>query len=175
MRLTPANGLTAARLLAIGPSVWAIAAERWEIAGILFTLSVLTDMLDGPLARRLGQASAAGGLFDHLTDALYVAACLAALAAAGYLNVWLPGLVLLAFVQYLLDSRALAGAELRTSLLGRYNGIAYFVLVGIPVLREALGLSWPADVWIASLGWLLLASTLISMADRALALIRRYR
>ena len=173
MRLSAANGLTAARLLAIGPSVWAIATDRWGMAGILFTLAVVTDLLDGPLARRLGQVTRAGALFDHATDALYVAASLAALAAAGYLNIWLPGLVILAFIQYLLDSRVLAGAELRTSLLGRYNGIAYFALAGIPVIREALDLTWPADSWVRGLGWLLVASTLTSMADRALALVRR--
>ena len=41
----------------------------------------------------------------------------------------LPGLVAAAFVQYTLDSRALAGQRLRASALGRWNGIAYFVLL----------------------------------------------
>ncbi len=172
MRLTIANGLTATRLLAIGPSAWAIATNRWGLAGGLFTLAVLTDLADGPMARRFHHASPAGGLFDHATDALYVSACLAALAAGGYLNVWLPALVLLAFAQYLADSRALAGAELKTSFLGRNNGIAYYVLTGIPVMREALGLAWPPDAWIAALGWLLLITTLASMGDRALAVLR---
>ena len=81
-------------------------------------------------------------------------------------------LVLLAFAQYALDSRALAGASLRASRLGRWNGIAYFVLLGIPVIRDLLGLAWPGDGWVVALGWGLVASTVVSMGNRALALLR---
>ena len=171
--LTLANGLTLLRLLAIGPSAWAIVAGHWQLAGPLFALAALTDLADGPLARRYGHASPLGGLFDHGTDALFVSVTLGALAAAGYINPLLPVLVALAFIQYMFDSKALAGAELRTSLLGRYNGIAYFVMVGIPVVREALGLSWPPLGWISALAWLLVLSTSASMLDRAITLIRQ--
>ena len=169
---TWANLLTAIRLLAIAPSVWAISMDRWELAGALFCLAVATDLLDGPLARRYNQASAMGGLFDHATDALFVSLNLAALAWVGLLNPWLPGLVALAFSQYIFDSRIIAGAALKTSFLGKNNGIAYYVAVGIPVIREALGFHWPPDHWIALFGWLLVATTLASMTDRAIAFLR---
>jgi phosphatidylglycerophosphate synthase len=171
--LTWANGLTLIRLIAIGPAIWAILTGHWPLAAILFTLAAITDLVDGPLARRYGHASPFGGLFDHGTDALFVSCALGALAAAGYINPYLPVLVALAFIQYMFDSKALAGAELRTSLLGRNNGIAYFVMVGIPVIREALGLSWPPLTWIAALAWLLALSTGVSMLDRAITLIRQ--
>jgi len=173
MWLTWANGMTAVRLVGIAPGVWAICTGHWRMAAAVFVLAVLTDLADGPVARRFNHATPGGGLFDHSTDALFVAATLAALAAAGYVNVFLPGLVMLAFLQYVLDSRVLAGAVLRTSLMGRYNGIAYYVLAGIPIIREAAGLGWPPDSWVAAIGWLLVTTTLVSMADRALALLRR--
>ena len=81
--------------------------------------------------------------------------------------------VALAFIQYMFDSKALAGAELRTSFLGRNNGIAYFVMVGIPVIREALQLSWPPLGWITALAWLLVLSTAASLLDPAITLIRQ--
>jgi len=171
--LTWANGLTLLRLIAIGPSAWAILSGHWLLAALLFALAALTDLADGPLARRYGQASPIGGLFDHGTDALFVSTTLGALAAAGYINPLLPVLVALAFIQYMFDSKALAGAELRTSILGRNNGIAYFVMVGIPVVREALGLSWPPLGWIAALAWLLVLSTAASMLDRGITLLRQ--
>ncbi len=171
--LTWANGLTLLRLIAIGPTAWAILNGYWPLAGALFALAALSDLADGPLARRYGHASPIGGLFDHGTDALFVSITLGALAAAGYLNPILPVLVALAFIQYMFDSKALAGAELRTSILGRNNGIAYFVMVGIPVVREALGLSWPPLSWIAAIAWLLVLSTAASMLDRAVTLIRQ--
>ncbi|MEJ2089910.1 MAG: CDP-alcohol phosphatidyltransferase family protein [Gammaproteobacteria bacterium] len=169
---TWANLLTAVRLLAVAPAAWAIGTGLWLLAAELFVLAVLTDLLDGPAARALGQTSPVGGLFDHATDAAYVSVNLGALAWIGLINGWLPVLVALAFVQYVFDSKALAGAELKTSFLGRINGIAYFVMVGIPVMREALGLTWPDDVWIRTLAWILVATTLASMLDRAVALAR---
>ena len=78
----------------------------------------------------------------------------------------------LAFAQYAADSRALRGELLRASSLGRLNGIAYFVPLGTVVVRDALGLAFPADGWIRLLGWLLVGSTLLSMIDRAHALLR---
>jgi phosphatidylglycerophosphate synthase len=171
--LTLANGLTLLRLLAIGPAAWAIVTDHWQLAALLFALAAITDLADGPLARHYGHASPLGGLFDHGTDALFVSVTLGALAAAGYINALLPALVALAFIQYMFDSKALAGAELRTSFLGRNNGIAYFVMVGIPVVREALGLSWPPLDWIPVLAWLLVLSTGASMLDRAFTLIRQ--
>lgn len=173
MWLTWANGLTALRLVGILPGVWAVCTAHWALAAGVFVVAVLTDLADGPVARRFNHATPGGGLFDHTTDALFVAALLAALAATGYVNVFLPGLVALAFLQYVLDSRALAGAVLRTSLIGRYNGIAYYVLAGIPIIRNATGLGWPPDSWVAAIAWLLVLTTLLSMADRALALLRR--
>lgn len=171
--LTWANGLTLLRLIAIGPACWAIISGHWQFAALLFVLAALSDLADGPLARHYGHASPFGGLFDHGTDALFVSTALGALAVTGYINPFLPVLVALAFIQYMFDSRALAGRALRTSLLGRYNGIAYFVMVGIPVLREALTLSWPPLGWIAALAWLLALSTSISMLDRAFTLLRQ--
>ncbi len=170
--ITWANLLTIGRLLAILPCTWAILSDQWPIAAVLFTLAVISDFLDGPLARRYGQASAFGGLLDHATDALFVSTCLAALAWTGYVNAWLPGFVVLAFSQYMLDSKALAGQILRTNWLGRNNGIGYYVLVGIPVVRNALELSWPSDRVIELLAWLLLATTAISMLERACVYLR---
>ena len=95
-----------------------------------------------------------------------------ALAVRGPVTPLLPLLVVIAFVQYVLDSRWLAGQPLRASALGRWNGICYFVPAGIVVTREALGLTQPADRVVAFLAWLLVASTALSIADRGMTLLR---
>ena len=90
----------------------------------------------------------------------------------------LPLLVVVAFAQYVIDSYWLhQERELRMSSLGRWNGILYFApLVGEVLVRTgilaALGLGalGPLVLWIA---WALVASTLVSIGDRALALIGR--
>lgn len=170
--LTAANALSAVRLLTAPACAWAAFTLHWPLAAGLFWLAVVTDLLDGPVARRRGEVSALGGLVDHATDALFCTVVLASLAALDLAPAVLPILVAAAFLQYTLDSKALAGKALRTSRIGRYNGIAYFVLAGIPITRSGLGWEWPPDGLVLGLGWLLVATTLVSMAERLRAVLR---
>jgi cardiolipin synthase len=163
---TRANALTALRVLAMPLLVAAILAGGAAAACALFVLAVATDLLDGRVARRFGEATPLGGLLDHCADASFVAAGLGALAFEGSVPALLPVLVAAAFLQYVLDSRALAGRRLRASGLGRANGIAYFALLGTPLVRDALGLALPGAGVVRGLGWLLVATTLLSMAER---------
>jgi len=166
---TRANALTGLRLGLAPLLVWAVCTGAGVLALACFVLAVCTDLADGRVARRFGEASALGGFLDHATDALFVASGLGALAWARLVPAPLPALVLAAFAQYALDSRALAGRPLRASALGRWNGIGYFVLLGIPVVRDGLELGWPADALVRALGWALVATTCASMLDRLLA------
>jgi len=163
---TPANALTGVRLAAAPALAAAIVCDAAATAAALFALAVATDLADGPLARRRGEVSPLGGLLDHASDALLCTSGLAALAARGVLTPLLPLLVALAFLQYTWDSRVVRGQRLRASSLGRWNGVAYYVMVGIPVVRDALGVAWPGAGLVAALAWALVASTLVSMADR---------
>lgn len=172
---TRANALTALRLVC-GPLLVLALLERAALAAaLLFWVAVATDLLDGRIARRFGETSALGGFLDHVTDAAFVSLGLAALVLRGEAPWLLPVLVALAFLQYTLDSRVIEGGALRASALGRWNGIAYFVPVGTVVVRDALALAWPGRGLVFALGWLLVASTLLSMTDRALALRRASR
>lgn len=163
---TRANGLTLVRL-ATAPAVAAAVVCDLPAAGALvFALAVATDLADGWVARRYGEASPFGGLLDHAVDAAFVTSGCAALAVRGVLPALLPPLIAGAFVQYALDSRAPAGRPLRASALGRVNGIAYYVIVAVPIVRDALRLSWPGPGTVRALGWLLVATTLVSIADR---------
>ena len=83
----------------------------------------------------------------------------------------LPILVVFSFGQYVLDSKALSGLELRTSVLGRNNGIAYFVLLAVCVFPNALAPDLIPQPWLAGLAWLLIFSTVLSMADRLWTLL----
>ncbi len=170
--LTRANGLTAIRLALAPFLAMAVLDGNFVLAHGLFWLAVATDLADGRVARRYGEASPIGGLFDHATDATFVATGLLAVAQGGQVPMLLPPLVLAAFLQYTFDSRALSGRTLRASSLGRLNGIAYFVLLGIPVVRDGLGLGWPPPSWVWWIGAALVVTTLISMLDRLRALWR---
>ncbi len=170
--ITWANALSAARLLIAAPCAYAIWIGAWTIAAALFVVAVATDVFDGIVARRRGEVTALGGLFDHSIDALFVTLTLAALAAIHIVPWLLPPLAITSFVQYVWDSKALSGAPLRASVLGRWNGIGYYAIVGTATLQHALGVAWPTPAWVSIAAWLLVGSTLVSMADRGYALWR---
>ena len=170
--MTWANGLTSLRLLAAPLAAWAVTAAHWRLALFIFALAVATDLLDGVAARKLGQESAFGGFFDHATDCLFVTSILGGLAAAGWTPWLLVVLIPLAFTQYTLDSGVLAGQPLRTNLVGKSNGLGYFVLPGAIVVREAFELSWIPALLVEAVAWVLVATTLVSMGERLLYLLR---
>ncbi len=172
---TLANGLTLVRCALAPVCAISVANGNTQVAFATFWLAVLTDYVDGPIARRRGEASALGGLLDHATDAFFVTCGAAALAFAGLAPAFLAPLIALAFIQYTLDSRALAGHRLRTSLIGRWNGIAYYVLLGTPITRDQLAIAWPGDALILALGWALVATSIASIFDRAQAWLKQSR
>jgi phosphatidylglycerophosphate synthase len=169
-----ANALTAVRLALVLPA--AVAFSRPDVlppsvVGLLLAVAIVSDYVDGPLARATGTASASGQLFDHVSDCLFVTAGLAGAAASGVVTPLLPILIPIAFGQYVVDSYVWHRRKrLRASRLGRWNGILYFVpLVVIAVSRLQLpGLAatllLPAT---GVLGYALVASTVLSMLDRA--------
>jgi len=170
---TRANALTALRFAAAPVCALSIARGFHGAALGLFVLAVATDLVDGRVARRYGETSALGGLLDHASDASFVALGCLALALRGELPWLLPPLIAIAFAQYLLDSRVpqqagrpREGWALRASSLGRWNGIGYFIALGIPVVRDGLSLGWPPAGWSLVIGWVLVVTTLVSMADR---------
>jgi len=166
---TWANALTGIRLCAVLPMSWSVLNGNWPAAAALFVLAVITDVLDGPLARRLDQVSAFGGFADHATDALFVTCACTALALHGLVPIALPVLIPLAFLQYALDSHVFRGRALRPNRLGRVNGISYYVVAGVVIGLHLFDL-WEAASWLVQIAaWLLVGSTLVSMGIRARA------
>ena len=171
-----AHLLTCIRLALAVPL--AVAFARPDLLGdglvaMLLAAAIATDLLDGAVARRRGTASAGGQLFDHATDCVFVAACLGGAALSGRVTVVLPVLVVLAFVQYVVDSRWLhRDKRLRMSAIGRWNGVGYFVplviLAAAPleVVPDQEAVLTPLAGITA---WVLVGTTMVSIIDRATA------
>lgn len=168
-----AHALTTARLLLVIPFAVLMAQgdpSRAGLAAFVLVAAIATDVLDGVTARRRGTASAAGGAFDHATDCLFVAGGLAAGATRGAFPWVLPVLVVAAFAQYAADSYWLhRGRSLRTSRLGRWNGILYFAPLGGDIVIR-LGVSGLQPILTLAV-WGLVVSTIISMGERLWAVV----
>jgi CDP-diacylglycerol--glycerol-3-phosphate 3-phosphatidyltransferase len=90
---TPANAVTAVRLLATLPVVLLIVqlGVSWG-ASLVWIAVATTDFLDGWIARRQG-ATTSGAFLDPLADKVLVLGALAALAASGLAS-WVPVLII---------------------------------------------------------------------------------
>jgi phosphatidylglycerophosphate synthase len=163
-----ANALTALRLLLVIPFAYLMTKGEMRfavIALIVWAVALLTDFLDGPIARRRATVTAWSGTFDHTTDFLFVTSGLFAGAYRGVFPWLLPALIVAAFSQYFIDSYWIhRHAKLRGSKLGRYNGMLYFVPTCMEIVVR-LGAHFLQPL-LTILVWALVASTLVSMAQR---------
>ena len=70
LSLNVPNSITAVRLVMAGVIAWLLWQGEFFAAGALLVVAAATDGLDGLLARRLGQSSLGGSLFDLVSDQL---------------------------------------------------------------------------------------------------------
>ena len=163
-----ANALTAIRLLLVIPFAFCMTKGdvRFAVfALIVWAVALLTDFLDGPIARSRGTVTAWSGTFDHTTDFLFVTSGLFAGAYRGAFPWILPALIVAAFSQYFIDSYWIhRHRKLRGSKLGRYNGMLYFVPPCMETLIR-LGVRFLQPL-LTILVWALVVSTLVSMGQR---------
>ena len=120
--------LTSIRLLALpGVILLWLGELRLEAIG-LFVLMLLSDVLDGWAARRLGAETMFGAYFDVVTDMAVILGLLAVLSASGAIPVWLPVVPAVVAVTFLATSRRTAP---RYDPIGKHCGTALYVLIGV--------------------------------------------
>ncbi len=174
-----ANLLTALRLFLVLPMGWSIISANAPSYLLFFIviIAIASDYFDGKVARALNTASPKGMLFDHGTDFIFVTSSTIALAYIGLISPLLPILITFAFSQYVLDSYFLfKQKQLRMSFLGRWNGVFYFgpaLLYGISWVTPQLALSQVYASLAQVLAFVLMASTIASIVDRAIAPLRQ--
>src|ERR1700686_3912099 len=101
-----ANVLTALRLLLVVPFAFFMTKGdvRFAVfALVVWVVALITDFLDGPIARRRGTVTALSGTFDHTSDFLFVTCGLFAGALRGVFPWILPVLITAASPQYFID------------------------------------------------------------------------
>ena len=95
-----ANGFTALRLVAVPAFILLLVHEDGESAGwrlaaaAAFGVAVLTDRVDGELARPWGQVTTLGKIADPIADKALVGAALVCLCLLGELPWWVTLLIL---------------------------------------------------------------------------------
>ncbi len=94
--MTFANQLTLVRLVAVIPVMTALYVQfpgNRAVATVVYALAILTDYLDGILARRSGKVTAFGKLMDSVADKALISTMFFALVAEGSMPAWMAAVM----------------------------------------------------------------------------------
>lgn len=170
-----ANAITGVRIALTPVFLWAVVQAQhggsgWPAAGVFAAVAV-SDFADGRVARRFLAESAGGRVLDHAADIAFILAALGLYVGLGVAPWWVPASMGTAFAVYVADSLRYnrARPSLIGSRIGHVGGICNYVLVGVLVGNQTLGLGWlPASV-LRTLFLLVPIYSAASIATRLLA------
>lgn len=157
------NILTVIRIGLLPAVVWRF--RRGDSIGALafYLIAMLTDALDGVIARRFNQITALGKLLDPIADKLSLITLLWLFVADGQIPAWILGLTLAkeaaliiggvialrqGVVSYALPIGKVTTVSFILSMVARFLGrrAAADILLGISVLLSLVALFWYAVV-----------------------------
>ena len=149
----------------IGPALWTL-----PILWVLFIVSEITDMLDGKVARKRGEVSDFGKLYDPFADTLTQITLFLCFVVDGILPALLFLLVLyrefsILFVRNLLLRR---GITLGARMGGKIKTVSYIVAVGVALLASSLiRLGWAAEFH----SWFLVAAQVVFILSVLISIV----
>jgi len=134
------------------------------VALVVLVVASLTDLLDGFLARRLGQITRLGQLLDPAADRLYIFAALVGLAAQQLVPWWIVVIIVARDVFLLALGVVLANYGFGPLPVHQLGKVATFALFfGLPVIMLGLAfppiepvsepIGWAITLWGAFLYW----------------------
>lgn len=138
-----ANQVTLLRAYLAVP-VFVFAVHGWYGAvAVVVAIAGLSDLVDGTIARRLGQMTNFGGGLDPVVDGVFMGAFVVGIALGGAIPLWLA---LVVIARYLLPAIG-AGVllllgrrpELRHTTTGQISTVLIFVLIGGICLLRGVG------------------------------------
>ena len=160
-----ANLISVSRIALAPLTVWASLKDFALLAVAFLALAALSDFFDGRVARRRGTESDIGTFIDHGADVVFI---LTLISFGAYLSLipWLlPALIAIAFLQYVFDNFATQHLAMRPSRLGRYNGIAYYVLGAFVIIVHCFASE--LETVLRMLAYGLVVTTILSIVSRA--------
>lgn len=125
------NILTVIRFIFIPFIIMALSLEEYQTAIVLYTLSSLTDVLDGTIARKFNAVSDFGKLMDPLADKLTQISTLLTLTIKGIIPVWIVTILILKELIMVSGASFLYGKNLIVSSkwYGKLTTVILFVAV----------------------------------------------
>jgi cardiolipin synthase (CMP-forming) len=164
------NLITALRILLIAPTAVALLHQELLIALALFFIAVVSDLLDGFIAKRFAWQSALGGVLDPAADKLLLATSFVVLAVMHLVPLWLMATAVardLVIVSGAIAYRLWLGpVEARPSNLSKLNTLCQALFILCVIARQQF--SQPNAWAIVTLGALTFLTTVVSGIDYVL-------
>ena len=136
--------ITAIRVLALPGVIWlSLHGLRLAAFGV-YAVILLSDVMDGRVARWLAVETRFGAYFDVLADMTVLLGLLLTFSLRDALPIWLPAAPALVAAVFLLSSRRSAP---RYDPLGKYYGTALYLFVGI--LLWGVGPRISIAIWVS--------------------------
>ena len=159
------NALTIIRFLLIPVIVISIFNGNYIIAFIFFTLSGITDIADGFIARKFNLISNFGKLMDPLADKLTQIATIASLTLKDIIPIWILAIVLLKELIMITGASFLYGKDVvvYSKWYGKLATVLFYVAIVFSLLINQFELPsiWSnIDLW---LFYLALFATVFSL------------
>ena len=156
------NILTGIRLLLIPVIFYFALKENYVLAVVFLTLSGLTDVLDGYIARKYNFISDFGTLFDPLADKLTQISTLVVLVIQKIIPLWIlivvivKELLMIAGAAFLYDKNTVVGSR----WYGKAATVLFYVAILVSMLNRQFALNLGFDM---ILYYLALALTIFAL------------
>lgn len=153
------NTLTAIRIALLPAVVWRFRAGDSKGALIIYLIAMLTDAVDGIIARRCNQVTALGKLLDPVADKLSLLTLLGLFVADGQIPLWVLAIILLkeamlivggavalrrGIVVYALPIGKVTTVTFISSIIARFLALRMLAdaLMGISIVLSMTALVW---------------------------------
>lgn len=171
------NLISAARIVLVGPIVWALLQREFGLAIWLFLIAGASDGLDGFLAKRFGWSSRLGGILDALADKLLLVSTFVCLWWLGIFPWWLVLSVLardlVIVTGALVYNYRIEAVQPAPSMISKLNTVLQIALAAAGVIQ--LGFGGVPNWLMQTLIWSVMATILWSGAGYVLEWSRRAR
>jgi len=136
------NIISGLRVVLVGPIVWALLNQRFELAIWLFLIAGVSDGVDGFLAKRFGWSSRLGGILDALADKFLLVSTFVCLwwlgVFPGWLVLWILARDLLIVTGGVLYNSRVEKVDPEPSLISKLNTVLQIVLAALGVVHLGL-------------------------------------
>lgn len=143
---TPSNLISIMRAMFVLPAIFCIVASQHDthmyfLVASIFVAAVLTDILDGIIARRTNTVSEFGKIVDPLADKIFIGLVVITMAMYGLIPVWFIAIILGRDLAILMGgwwAKKKLGVVLPSNYPGKIAVIAIALTLFLTVIRDGV-------------------------------------